>query len=168
MKLNTIQLLLQIEKLLSFGSSDDYERYTKLALQVQPDYPLFLSRNGVHGQKFCHRTLLYINSGYVLLNSLKSRAFCLAARQQDIPWLKKDYSYIDFFRKAYENGTSPEQKMVYLHELRDSEARRDFFTGSVRQIHNLIQIGSPNLELKEARCEIYKISISFRPRGKII
>ena len=58
--------------------------------------------------------------------------------------------------------------MVCLSELRDSEARRDFFTGSVRQIHNLIQIGLPNLELKEARCEIYKISVSFRPRGKII
>ena len=100
--------------------------------------------------------------------SLTSYAFCLAARQQDTPWLEKDYSYIDYFRKAYENETRPDQKMVCLSELRDSEARRDFFTGSVRQIHNLIQIGSPNLELKEARCEIYKISVSFRPRGKII
>ena len=98
----------------------------------------------------------------------ESYAFSLAARQQDIPWLEKDYSYIDFFRKAYENETDPEQKMVCLSELRDSEARRDFFTGSVRQIHNLIQIGLPNLELKEARCEIYKISVSFRPRGKIM
>ena len=57
--------------------------------------------------------------------------------------------------------------MSYLHNLRVSEAQRDFYLGSIRQIKHLIQFDpTPNLELKEAQQEIYKISVSFEPKGK--
>ena len=97
--------------------------------------------------------------------SLKSRAEGLQHKQKYIPWPEKDYGYIDLFRKAYENETQPLNKAKILHELRGSEAMRDFFTGSVRQIQHLIQLDpTPNLELKTVRREIYKISISFEPK----
>ena len=96
----------------------------------------------------------------------ESYAFSLAAKQQDIPWLEKDYSYIDFYRKSYENLTVKDADA--LHQLRDAEARRDFWTGSVREIHHLIQQTPPNIELKEARCEIYKISVSFDSSSKLL
>ena len=99
--------------------------------------------------------------------SLKSKSEWLARKQSNISWPDKDYSYIDFIRKAYENETGPARKMEYLHRLRESEARRDFETGSLRQINHLIQFDpTPNLELKEARCEIYKITVSFEAKGK--
>ena len=83
-----------------------------------------------------------------------------------IPWAEKNYSYIDFYRKAYENETVPELKMMCLRELRGNEIEKDFNTDSIRQINNLIQIDpTPNIELKEARCEIYKISVSFEPKS---
>ena len=88
-------------------------------------------------------------------------------KQIHIPWLHKDYSYIDFFQKAYENETRLPLKMTYLHTLRICEAEKDFHTGSIRQINHLIQFDpKPNLELKEAVKEIYKISISFEPKRK--
>ena len=99
--------------------------------------------------------------------SLQSRAEGLQHKQHNIPWLEKDYSYIDLFRKAYEEEERPLKKMKLLHELRESEAKRDFFTGSIRQIQYLIQLDpTPNLELKQARCEIYKISVSFESARK--
>ena len=59
------------------------------------------------------------------------------------------------------------EKKKYLHHLREFEARRDFFTGSLRQINHLIQIdATPNLELKQAKCEIYKVSVSFESKCK--
>ena len=101
--------------------------------------------------------------------SLKSRGQSLAQKQNNIPWSDKDYSYIDFYLKAYENETEPARKIDRLHGLRTSEGRRDFHTGSIRQINHLIQFDpKPNLELKEARQEIYKISVSFEPKCKFV
>ena len=101
--------------------------------------------------------------------SLKSRGQSLAEKQANIPWSDKDYSYIDFYLKAYEKETQPARKMTFLHLLRDLEANRDFHTGSMRQINHLIQFDpKPNLELKEARQEIYKISVSFEPKCKFV
>lgn len=76
-----------------------------------------------------------------------------------------DWSYIELLRKAYENEFRPEYKMQQLHQLQGNEVRRDFHTGSIRQINHLIQIGPPNLALKAARCEIYKISVRFELKG---
>ena len=101
--------------------------------------------------------------------SPKSRGRSQARKQENIPWPDRDYSYIDFFRRAYENETEPARKIGRLHVLRENEARRDFHTGSIRQINHLIQFDpKPNLELKEARQEIYKISVSFEPKCKFV
>ena len=93
----------------------------------------------------------------------------MAQKQMMIPWPDKNYSYIDFYRKAYENETDPSAKIRSLYTLQESEARRDFYAGSIRQINHLIQFDpTPNLELNEARCEIYKISVSFKPEGEFL
>jgi len=55
-----------------------------------------------------------------------------------------------------------------LHLLRESEAMRDFHKGSIRQINHLIQFGPQNLALTEARCEIYKVSVSFEFKRKLL
>ena len=136
---NTIlQILLQAEKLLSMCESDDYERYAKMGLQIEPNNSWFLKRVGE----------------------------ALDRKQLYTPWSEKDYSYIDFYRKSYENLTVKDADA--LHQLRDAEARRDFWTGSIREIHHLIQQTPPNIELKEARCEIYKISVSFDSSSKLL
>ena len=101
--------------------------------------------------------------------SLKSCGLSIQQQQSNIPWPEKDYSYIDFYLKAYENETEPVQKIDRLHFLRLNEADRDFYTGSIRQINHLIQFDpKPNLELKEVRQEIYKISVSFEPNCKFL
>ena len=95
---------------------------------------------------------------------MESHAFWLASRQEHIPWDQKDFSYINLFKKAYKYAKTGEQKNEALHLLRSTETMRDFYTGSLRQINHLIQIDkTPNTELKEARWEIYKISINFKP-----
>ena len=72
-------------------------------------------------------------------------------------------------RKAYENENDPMEKMSHLHGLRSYEATKDFFMGSIRQINHLIQIdATPNLDLEQAKCEIYKISVSFEPKRKFL
>ena len=101
--------------------------------------------------------------------SLKSRGKSLVQKQANNPWPDRDYSYIDFYLKAYENENQPARKIDRLHRLRLNEADRDFHTGSIRQINHLIQFDpKPNLELKEARLEIYKISVSFEPKCKFV
>lgn len=100
---------------------------------------------------------------------LKSRAEGLAQKQRGVPGPEKDYSHIDFYRKAYENETRPTEKLRFSYRLLDVEAARDFDIGGLRQINHLVQLDpTPNRELKEARSEIYKISISFEPKSKIL
>ena len=136
---NTIlHLLLRAEKLLSLCESEDYERYAKMGLLIEPNDPQFLK---------------YVGEA-------------LDRKQLYTPWPDKDYSYIDFYRKSYENLTVKDANT--LHQLRDAEARRDFWTGSIREIHHLIQQTPPNIQLKEARCEIYKISVSFDSSSKLL
>ena len=60
------------------------------------------------------------------------------------------------------------RKSSMLHAFRHCEATKDFYTGSIKQINPLIQFDSePNIELTEARVELYKISISFDDLGNI-
>ena len=78
-----------------------------------------------------------------------------------------DYGYIEYFKKAMENQPDPDKKSKLFHRIKYNEALRDFHVGPLRHINHLIQIdGKPNLELKEQRCEIYKISLSFRNHSK--
>ena len=88
--------------------------------------------------------------------------------QKHIPGIEKDYSFIDYLRKSYENELYPDKKINTFNILQDAEVCRDFHKGSVYQINNLIQFdANPNTEIKEVRCEIYKISVSFEPKCKI-
>ena len=97
-------------------------------------------------------------------NCSKSHAYWLARRQQDLPLAQKDFSYIDLYQKAYKYAKFGQQKTEGLHWLREAEACRDHNTQTFKQLNHLIQIDkTPNTELKEARWEIYKISVNFRP-----
>ena len=53
------------------------------------------------------------------------------------------------------------RNMVPMITWRQGEARRDFYTGMIKEIKRLEHIDStPNLELKEPKWEIYKITIT--------
>ena len=41
-----LRCLLEADDILSMGESDDYERYAKMGLQIDPKHPYFLSRHG--------------------------------------------------------------------------------------------------------------------------
>ena len=89
------------------------------------------------------------------------RAYRQREKQEKVPWIEKDFSYIEDFRNAYENETG-DNKDLYLYMLREAEVHRYYFTGSLWQINHLIQFDSkPNLELRAPKLEIYKISLSF-------
>ena len=93
----------------------------------------------------------------------------MSSKQSEISWKNKDYDYIDLYRKSYENETDPQQKKNKLYTFRSAEAQRDFHTGSLKMISPLIQFDQkPNLDLKEVRSEIYKISVSFEPKRKLV
>ena len=93
----------------------------------------------------------------------------MGVSQVHIPWQNKDFTYIDLYKKSYEYHTDPEEKQNVLYVLRSSEALRDFHIGSLKQINHLIQFDNkPNLDLKQARSEIFKISVSFDFRRKIV
>ena len=63
----------------------------------------------------------------------------MARAQEKFPPAERDYSFIEYYRKAFEKETDPGVKEIYLHALQGSEARRDFHTGSLRPIDHLIQ-----------------------------
>ena len=100
-------------------------------------------------------------------------------KQKGVDFAEIDYGYVAYFRKAMENSRedgsrdlsnrnlSIKEKMTRQAMLH--EGLRDYFTASLRQINHLIQIDQkPNLELTEPKWELYKISVSFKPIGKLI
>ena len=90
----------------------------------------------------------------------------LAGRDADVSWEDKDYTYLDFYRKSYEYENEPLKKTAFFNQWREAIARREYHTGSIRPINHLIQFDKkPNIEVKEARWEIYKISVSFEYKG---
>lgn len=51
-------------------------------------------------------------------------------------------------------------KLKMLQSLLSAEARRDFYTGVIKEIKNLVQFDpTPNFHLKEAKWELYKITL---------
>ena len=79
---------------------------------------------------------------------------------------KRNYDYIEYFRKSHELMHDPEPKELAYHHLLEREAIRDYHIESLRPIHNLLQIDQkPNLELREPKEELYKISVSFQPKS---
>ena len=45
----------------------------------------------------------------------------LSRKQNSIPWIDKDYRYIDFFRQSYNHDDDPVRKEITLHGIRDAE-----------------------------------------------
>ena len=96
----------------------------------------------------------------------KSRGEYLRRCQQLLPFTEKNYHFIEYLRKAYEYETNSVVKEFKLSLLRYQEAYRDYFTGKITEIHNLVQFDQRPSDLKEARWNIYKISLSFEYKCK--
>ena len=106
--------------------------------------------------------MLFINQRYGCWLQGKQK------QPDDVPPNRWDFSFLEFFRKAVEYETDQEVKSGYLHALRGSEANRDLWTPSIKEVNPLIQFDpEPNLELKGTKIELYKISVSFLTGGKI-
>ena len=91
----------------------------------------------------------------------------LAGRETGKSWADRNYDYLDFYRRSYECEKLPAQKTNAYNLWKEAEARRDFHSGSIRQINHLIQFDQkPDLELTKPRWEIYKISVSYQYKGK--
>ena len=119
--------------------SDDSDRYAQMGLQIEPKDSLF---NALHG---------------AYLRNLQDEFF-----EETTPSTEWDYTFIDYQRKAYENENS---NMLFKHNLlmtlRKAEARRDYYNGMIKEIKHLEQFDqTPNIELKEPKWEIYKITIN--------
>ena len=119
------------------------------------------------------------NVKQIIKNPSLSYAKLLFNKQQDVDFAKRDYGYVGYFRKAMENSQedgsrdlsnrnlSIKEKMT--RQAMFHEGLRDYFSTSLRQINHLIQIDkNPNIELMEPKWELYKISVSFKPIGKLI
>ena len=100
---------------------------------------------------------------------------------------EKDYDYIKYYEKAQKHSSGEQLekileikrvhesirdynmislRLVFKYNLEPSEANINL-KPFLRQINHLIQIDEkPNIELKEPRWEIYKISISFNFESK--
>ena len=89
-------------------------------------------------------------------------------KQKGLPRTERNYSYIDTYRQAYKNAIEPTKQLRHLHLLQNAEAERDFYVTPLKHLNNLVQLDpTPNIDLKEARCEIYKISVSFEPKCEL-
>ena len=76
---------------------------------------------------------------------------------------KTNYGYIEYLRKAMEKNSCPLQKERQLNVIKFHEARRNYYTRSLKPINHLIQIDErPNIDFTEPKWELYKISISFQ------
>ena len=76
-----------------------------------------------------------------------------------------NYTYIEYARKAYKNA-GRNCKELYFQNLQFMEAIKDYFTESIDEINCLKQFDQiPNLDLKESKWELYKISFSFSYEG---
>ena len=93
----------------------------------------------------------------------------MEAKQQDTQKeaSKRNYDFIEYFRKSYELMPNPECKELAYYQLLEHEAIRDYHIESLRQVNHLLQIDQqPNFELTEPKEELYKISVSFRHKCK--
>ena len=97
----------------------------------------------------------------------------MSQKETGVALAERDYGYVAYFRKAMENtwehgvrdlsGRDLPVKEKRIQQTMYHEARRDYFSASLRQINHLIQIDQkPNLELMEPKWELYKVSISFQ------
>ena len=81
-----------------------------------------------------------------------------------------DFSYIDYYKKAYANtaDTDP-NKQSLSRMILDEEALKEFKTPSLKNIKPLIQLDNkPNLEIIEPKWELYKVSLSWQTTGEFM
>ena len=77
-----------------------------------------------------------------------------------------DFSYIDYYKKAYALTTIIADKKSLSNMIVEAEALKEIRTPSLKSIKPLIQLDEkPNLEIKEPRWELYKVSLSFKTTG---
>ena len=120
--------------------SDEYDRYIRMGLKIEPDNAIF---------NFLHATYL---------RNLQDEFF-----EETSPPSEWDYSFIEYYQKAYEYASEDypmEMKQNMFAHLRKAEARRDYYNGYIKEIQNLEQFGTSNTTLKQAKCEIYKVTIT--------
>ena len=139
-KYELLRTLLQLESSFSshdFGESDDFGRYSQMGLQIEPNDVYFNYNRG---------------------SFLVSRHNKLGANKGTS---STDWDYIEYYRKAYEYENEDDMKQNFLTTLRKAEAKRDFYTGLIKEIKHLEQFDpTPNIELAEAKWEVYKVTIA--------
>ena len=135
-----LRMLLRLEGEFSdydFGESDDFGRYSQMGLQIEPNDSNFNYHRG-----------LFLMSRHNQLGANKVTS-------------STDWDYIEYYRKAYEYQNEDVLKRNFLTALRKAEAKRDFYTGLIKEIKHLEQFDpTPNIELREAKWEVYKVTIS--------
>ena len=78
-----------------------------------------------------------------------------------------DYGYIEYYQKSLENTSSPKERERMLNQIKFNEARRDYWTESVKSINHLVQYDEkPNHEIKEPKWDLYRLTISFQAKSR--
>ena len=95
------------------------------------------------------------------IHSYLSYGTHLHHKQLDVDPAERDYGYIEYFRKSA-NDPEPGRKEMMFMKVKYHEGQRDYYAPCLKLINHLIHIDQkPNLELTEAKWELYKVSISF-------
>ena len=98
------------------------------------------------------------------MDSYISYGIVLFQKQTDLDPTLRDYGFIEYLKQSVLDNGPKESVLCFI---RSQESKRDYYTASLRQVNNLIQIDEkPNLELMEPKWELYKVSISFQPMSK--
>ena len=99
---------------------------------------------------------------YVIFDSYLSYGTHLYQKQRFKDPTEIDFGYIEYLRKSMMNETCLTRIEIQFKTVKFHEGLRDYCSPSLKQINHLIQLDQkPNLELKEPKWELYKISISF-------
>ena len=118
-----------------------------------------LSHFRKNSSKKCDTTVIHIHS-------YSSYGTHLHHKQVDVDPSERDYGYIEYFRKAMDDP-EPGRKEMMFTKVKYHEGQRDFYAPCLKQINHLIHIDQkPNLDITEAKWELYKVSISFERISK--
>ena len=84
----------------------------------------------------------------------------------------EDYSFIDLLRRALEtfrvhSTGSPFDKKQLYSEIVYYEAHREYHEGAIKEFKALNQVGTPDHDLREAKWELFKISMSDITRNSV-
>ena len=90
--------------------------------------------------------------------------------QDGTPESSWNYSFVEYARKAYnladQHEADPKNKEQYFNKFQWTNAMKNYYTESINEINHLVQLDrTSHLELKESKWEVYKISLSFSPKG---